>query len=143
MKTNVSNKEKIAAALEAVQEKCSARLLSAEDITKSAEGAEKKLDLVGVPKAMRPGTRVVIDRYRVPNSYNYRADATKAVLTRGASGWFLSEVWRAPCGNVSLGNNFAPDHISIPESPELLAAILRKHHAATHKPKTEDRKNEA
>lgn len=132
MKINIQN-SKAQAELDALQAKCNARTLSAADLMESAEWAEKLMTDTGIPKKFWPGTKVTVFPWRVPNSYNYRAEGTKAIIQRGTTGWFLVSRFRAPVSSVSYGSDSMPDHISIPETPELLSAILRARNMGTHK----------
>ena len=58
-----------------------------------ADAAETRLAEIGVPKALRAGAVVTaLSGDKLPNAYKYVPIRTRIVLTRRATGWFLTEI---------------------------------------------------
>ena len=105
MKIKVTNTEKLRAALAAANGAASAHTASAWDVAQQAVLAETHLAALGVAKRDRSGAvRDYASGERVPRAYTKKnwsgRAATRVRLTRGASGWFVSEVERATIGQA-------------------------------------------
>lgn len=99
IKITAANTAKIAAALDATQGRAVQRILVLDDVIDAIENAEKHLTGLGIPKKYWTGCVVLAEeRFRLPNSYNYRADSTVARVERRAGGWYLVGVVRGGCG---------------------------------------------
>ena len=58
-----------------------------------AEAAEARLEEIGVPKTIRAGAVVTaLSGDKLPNAYKYVPIRTRIVLTRRATGWFVTEI---------------------------------------------------
>ena len=133
MKINIANTEKLKKALHAVQKNARTRTLTVKELEHAVIDAERTMAAAGIPLQYRKGALVTIDMHRVPNSYRGRAYATLATAQRGTRGnWFITRISREPIGSVSFGCNTMPPHVSIPETPNLLRAVLRSRGVSIH-----------
>ena len=100
MKINVTATEKLNKVLDDVQKRASARTITAEDILADVERIEARLKGV-LPKKHWTGAKFVADinAQSFPSSYRGTPESTKYCVVRGASGWFVTRIWRgATCG---------------------------------------------
>lgn len=97
MKISVKNTEKLNTILEQVQEKSHTRIFTAEKIQCEAECAESELKPLGLPKNLLSGAYYRVGHESFPNAYKYIPHGTIIVLTRGASGWYLTYCSRDIC----------------------------------------------
>ncbi|MCF8094461.1 MAG: hypothetical protein K9J79_03780 [Desulfobacteraceae bacterium] len=102
MKINISNKDKVQEAIDKAEAGCSARLID-DDIDKVIEKAEEKLAELRILKKHWNGCRIDSLPPAVANKYFGRPEGTMVVLKRFASGWFLTEAFRAYCEKESYG----------------------------------------
>lgn len=88
--------DKIADALKTGQGKARARLLDAYDVKKAAADAERDLENMGIPKAMRKGIKVDFCPFseKFANAYNGTPYGTCVEMVRGSKDWFLVGVSR-------------------------------------------------
>ncbi len=88
-----ANKAKVEAVLDELQKKCSARMISFEDMMDSLGRAEKSL---GISKKAMDGIRVHIDynAQKFPNAYKYTPESTifEAVFKSGT--WRVTDIYR-------------------------------------------------
>ena len=125
MKIDIRNTEKLEAALTDAQKRARVHLLRARDIQESAVEVDKILDEARIEKIHRQGTLVIIDPYRVCNSYRYSAATTQAVLERGKEKWFLVNVGRVRCRTISYGSVSEDPEIHIPLTRQLAVSLAR------------------
>jgi hypothetical protein len=104
-KTKTTDTTGVQAILDEGQGKATARILLPHDITALAAYGERRLEELGLAKSYRSGATAHYSPPRVPNSYNYRADGTYATITRGSTGWYLTEVRRGDTGSQSYGGS--------------------------------------
>lgn len=128
MKLNLTHSEKIRVALDAAQEKCSVRLITADDLHEAANEAEFRLDAAGIPKKWRKGVTVEVN----PNAHKlYRSSSRKctvATLTRGTKDWFVTNLERADCWQNNLTYHVVNfPQLGMEEAAELAKAMLRRH----------------
>jgi hypothetical protein len=109
MKIKVTDTEKIREALSESQGRATARILSPTDINNLAAYGERRLDELGLAKSYRAGAKAHYYPPKVANSYKYAADGTYATVTRGGSGWYLTDVHRGQTGNKSYGGHWRSD----------------------------------
>jgi hypothetical protein len=98
MRINVSARDKLAAALESVNGRATAHVMSASDVESLARRVESDLESRGVPKKARRGVRVSYRPEGPGKAYarKGRYVATTLVsLERGPSGWFMVACDRA------------------------------------------------
>ena len=105
MKIKITNTEKIRAALDHVNGAATAHTASAWDVAQQATAAETHLDALGIAKRDRSGAvRDYVSGERVPRAYTKKnwsgRAATRVRLTRGASGWFVTEIARVTIGQA-------------------------------------------
>lgn len=97
MKISVDAKEKIAAALHAVQSRCRARTLDTLDIVDAAKRLTTDLDSAGVLKKNRRGVTGAVHHGfngSIPGAYKGCPEGTTVHLEHGAKGWFVTGVCR-------------------------------------------------
>jgi len=102
-RTKITDTEKVQAFLDEGQGRATARTLSPHDIETLAAYGEKRLEELGLAKSYRAGATAHYHPPRVANSYNYAAEGTYAVVTRGSSEWYLTDVRRVQTGSQSYG----------------------------------------
>lgn len=102
MKINVTDSDKIAAALAKTQKRAQVRTLHRTDVLQAAERAELKLEALKIPKKDRPGTSAYYGYEKFPSSYKWSPEGTLIALERFPTGWFLVDVVRARC---DIGRN--------------------------------------
>jgi hypothetical protein len=107
MKINMTNQEKVVAAVDAAQIGCRSRRLDWSDLTSAVAAADKRLESLGIPQKYRVGCTVHLLPEAVPNSYKYTAYGTSATLTRFTTGWFLANVGRTYARSCSGGGPVA------------------------------------
>ena len=94
MKINIKNTEKLAAAIESVELRCSARKISVKDIQSEVVRIEKKLTNI-LAKKDWTGIKFYIDIHaHAFRGYKGIPVSTKFTLERFSSGWFVTEVYR-------------------------------------------------
>jgi hypothetical protein len=104
MKINISNTEKIRAAITKAEGGATTRLLEPEWLKKAATKAEEQLFLLRIPEKEWLGCKIRSNPEKIPNSYNYRAEGTNATLERFSTGWFLISVGRYQTVKFSYGH---------------------------------------
>jgi hypothetical protein len=94
MLVKITNTAAIDAALTAANGRASTHTYhSAFTVRCIAEAAEKRLEKIGVPKAIRAGATVTaLSGDKLPNAYQFTPIRTRIILTRRATGWFLTEI---------------------------------------------------
>jgi hypothetical protein len=99
MKINLKDHDKIFAAIEAVQSRCSARRLKYNSHISIIKLIEDRLKDLKVPKKHWNGMkfRWVEGMQQFPGKYNGRPEGTSIVVERFKSGWFLVECTRRCC----------------------------------------------
>jgi len=102
MEINVSNKEEITAAFDAVNAKVrNANYSSVKAIIKRIE---KILDGTGLPKNLWTGLAFWCDinAQKFSSAYRWTPESTQFVLTRFPSGWFVTKITRASCSTQTI-----------------------------------------
>jgi hypothetical protein len=102
-RTKITDIKKVQAFLDEGQGSATARILASHDIETLAAYGEKRLEELGLAKSYRAGATAHYYPPQVPNSYKYPADGTYATITRGSSGWYLTDVHRGQTGSRSYG----------------------------------------
>ena len=105
MKIQITNTEKLCVALDHVNGAANAHTASAWDVVQQATAAEAHLDALGIPKRDRSGAvRDFVSGEAVSNAYSKKnwsgRAATRVRLTRGATGWFATEIARVTIGRA-------------------------------------------
>lgn len=104
MKININNTEKLSAAIEAAEgTRVNARTITAEDVIRSVEKIEKRLRYL-LPKKGWKGLKFNVDPHaqQFPAAYKGTPQSTQFRVERGATGWFVTAIWRWQC-NGSTG----------------------------------------
>lgn len=106
MKINVTNTDKLAAEI-AIAEgaRVSARTITADDVSRAVAQIEKRLSAMMPKKAWRGAAFVVdVNAQSFPGAYKGRPESTQFMIERGASGWFVTKIWRGytngPTGRI-------------------------------------------
>jgi hypothetical protein len=100
IKITPDNAAGIKVVLDEVQHRASARLLDADNVAAFAASAEKQLEKLGLPKALRPGALYEWSEGGIcgmPNSYKKKASpraSTWIRIERRGAGWYLVGVER-------------------------------------------------
>jgi hypothetical protein len=91
IKVDKAKADDIAAALKAANGRATAHTFTEfGEISRRADGAEKALDALGIPKADRAGARYVAQSgSTLPNAYKFKTTATVVTLLRRPSAWYL------------------------------------------------------
>jgi hypothetical protein len=91
IKITVENTAAIESALHSVNGKATTHTFTKyRDIESVAYWAEKKLEKLGIPKAIRNGARITQESGDIlPARYKYQAQTTMVTLERKSSGWYL------------------------------------------------------
>lgn len=94
IKINSENENAIEQALRAVNGKSSSHTyIYYADIFHCAADAEKALENLGIPKALRRGaTYTVQSGSNLPGAYKYEARTTTVTIERRGSGWVLTKI---------------------------------------------------
>lgn len=94
MKIKIENTEQINAELTAINGRASAHTIDdAATISAAAITAEKYLEKIRLPKAMRKGARCIIHGGgSVARSYKYPRKTTRVQLDRAATGWIVTGI---------------------------------------------------
>jgi len=98
-KINLQHKDKINEAIDAAEYRCSARLLSYDELLNVVKNAEKTLEQMRIPKRRWQGVYIDFHPENVAKAYKYPAEGTAARVERFTSGWFLVDVYRGKCSN--------------------------------------------
>jgi hypothetical protein len=111
MKINTKNIEKVNSEIAAAEGRATARTVCADDVETAIEKIEKRLCLLLLKKDWK-GLKFAVDSnaQNFASSYKYKAYSTQVVLERGATGWFITKIDRAPC--VTPANEIVPVNIS-------------------------------
>lgn len=92
---SITNIEKLQAALDEVQKRCSARTIKAQDIV-------DVLNEIKVPKKHLDGTKVYWDgAEKFPNAYKYRPESTHWWAENVKGRWYVLGIDRGTCPNRS------------------------------------------
>lgn len=88
----------VTSALDAVQARCTARTITAQDIVRVIEEIEERLNLIST-KTDSIGTvaEVDVNAQDFPNAYKYTPESTLITLERKSSGWVLKYIERNRC----------------------------------------------
>lgn len=114
MKINITNKEKLTAAIKEAEGRATARTVTANDITRVLNNIGK-----GIPKTKLSGTVVHYDGAEYfPNAYKYRPESTHWVAENIKGKWYVTDIHRDTCPNRVRWNT------SITYSEEAKQAIL-------------------
>jgi hypothetical protein len=99
MKINATDAEKMNEAIAAAEGRATARTVYAEDVEIAIKSIEKKLSILLLKKDWK-GLRFAVDTnaQNFASSYKYTPYSTHFVLEKGATAWFVTEIYRAPCG---------------------------------------------
>jgi hypothetical protein len=91
------NEAAIEAALKAVNGRASTHAWTTLfELEKAAFWAEKRLERLELPKAVRPGARFVAQSGEtLPNAYKYQATTTTVELLRRGAGWYLVDAMQS------------------------------------------------
>ena len=102
MKIKVTDVEKINAALEDVQNRCSARTVDAADVAKICERVEERL---GISKRAMDGITVVADCHaqQFPSAYRYTPESTHVYLMYRRGAWYMTDARRESCWSPTVG----------------------------------------
>jgi len=98
IKITEKNNDKLQAVLDKANGKCKERLVDVSDLYRFVRKVEAHLSQLGVPKKLWAGTTYSHCEAITCNAYRYRATATKVVIERGASTWFLVLAVRTATG---------------------------------------------
>lgn len=108
MKINVTNTEKLRAAIDAVEgSRVSARTLYPHDVQRAVDDIEKRLSGMMLKKDWL-GAAFCVDVHAqdFPNAYKGRPESTIFTVQRFASGWFITDIRRGY--TRSANNRIAP-----------------------------------
>jgi hypothetical protein len=120
MKIDPKNAEQITAAINEVGGRAAAAFKGFEDVERVAAWAERRLKELGISKKASVGVRAVATSgNQVSRSYGWSRKATKVVVVRRASGWFLESVEATKVG--TYGGNW---NLRIPKAAWLGSALL-------------------
>ena len=88
----------VTSALDAVQARCTARTITAQDIVQAIKEIEERLNLIST-KTDSIGTvaEVDVNAQDFPNAYKYTPESTQITLERKSSGWVLKYIERNRC----------------------------------------------
>lgn len=93
MKINIANIEKLQAELDKVQDRCTARTVTAQQIVDT-------LNSISVPKCHLHGTTVHWDgAEKFPNAYKYTPDSTHWRAENVNGRWYITDICRDTCPN--------------------------------------------
>jgi hypothetical protein len=94
IKITVENSNTIESVLHEINGKAIAHTFTKyRDIESIAYWAEKKLEKLGIPKAIRNGARITQESGEIlPARYNYQAQTTMVHLERKSGGWYLVNI---------------------------------------------------
>ena len=94
---NGSHTEKLAAALDEVQARCTARTLTVADVESILEDATAKLP---ISKAAMKGTRLeYTGAEKFPSAYKYRPESTHIIAEHNGRYWVILDIDRYTCPN--------------------------------------------
>ena len=95
IKVDEKNSAKIAAIIADVETRSSVRYISADDVFKAVEIAEKQLSKF-LPKKSWVGARIAYDKHAstFPSAYRGTPESTRIVIERNTAGWNLTECFR-------------------------------------------------
>lgn len=123
MRMNIKNTEKISSAIIEVERRATIRRITISDIEDALKEIEKRLscllrkkDWVGL------AFHCDINAQSFPAAYKYIPDSTQFKIERGATGWFITGLYRASCGGPS--QRITPLNIS--EKSEQIANFVSK-----------------
>lgn len=108
---NLTNVDKVNKVLALVEERASARTVTAEDIDELVTIIEKKLSQL-LRKYDWSGLVFTCDYHAdtFPACYNGTPYSTKVVIRAGVNGWVLLRAWRGPANGVT--QRICPDNIT-------------------------------
>lgn len=131
MKINITNRDKITAALQDAQSSYKARLMSAEYFYDVANNSIVSLNAM-LPKKYQTGAKLTISTDdTVPNNYRYQAEKTQVTIERFKIGWFLVDVRRVDCPNAAGGfatDNVVKLHVSEEQKQIMANQIVQRFH---------------
>lgn len=114
MKINITNEEKLTAAIKEAEGRATARTVTANDIIRVLNNVGK-----GIPKTKLSGTIVHYDgAEHFPNAYKYRPESTHWTAENIKGKWYVTNIARCTCPNRERWNT------SITYSEEAKQAIL-------------------
>ena len=114
---NGNHSEKLAEALDKIQSRCTARILSCEKIEEILADAIKKID---IPKTTMKGTVLIYTgAEHFPKSYKYRPESTHFTAEHNGLFWVITDISRNFCPNRT-------DNSSIILSETAQTALLKK-----------------
>ena len=95
-KVNIQQAEKIQSILDEVQERCSARTITIDDINREVALFEKWLS-ARMKKSDWKGVKFSVDvnGHHFPGAYKGTPESTHFSVEYGASGWFVTGIFRA------------------------------------------------
>lgn len=94
LKITAENASAIESALREVNGKATSHTFTKyREIELIAHAAEKKLESLGIPKAIRNGAWAIQESGEIlPARYKYQATTTKVCLDRKSNGWYLTRI---------------------------------------------------
>ena len=94
-KINITDTEKLAAAIKEAEGRATARTVSVKEIQYVIEEVSKD-----IPKAMLHGTKVYYDgAQHFPNAYKYRPESTHWEAENVRGRWYITSIYRYTCPN--------------------------------------------
>lgn len=123
--------ERLKLALEAANGRASRHTASLSDVIHAAANAESSLESLGLPKSVRCGAEVTfMSGSNVANAYKYARKVTMATMVRGASGWFVTQLFASKAWPSDNAGNRHPRITS--EQDEYLVAALRRRYSVKY-----------
>jgi len=123
MKLNAANIEKLDATITEAEGRASVRCINSTDVAeyiarieKTLSGILNKTDWIGLKFDCDPNGR------SFPGSYNGIPESTKFTVERGSSSWFVTAIWRGPCGGPT--QQVIPKNIT--DKSEQIAHFVRQ-----------------
>ena len=121
-KINVQSEAAINEALKRVNGTAGRHTFSSWELENDCGLLEKRLEEAGIAKSHRQGcSAVLFSGHKLPNSYTHSVIRNRAVVQRGATGWFLTSVSR----EQRRGNTGITDTPEIFMTQNALESMLR------------------
>lgn len=114
---NGKHREKLAAELEKVQNRCTARTLTVREIERILDRAERELAVS--KKALTGTTLTYTGAQTFPRAYKYRPESTHFTATFNGRNWVIFEISRDDCPNHH-------DDTTLQLSDSVKAALLER-----------------
>lgn len=123
MKINLANTTKVTQALEDAQTKSRVRRIELDDVVREVTAAEAFLESFLYKKDW-PGITItisILDKF--PSSYNGTPYSTYVDIKRYPSGWFVSDICRAPTTEKSVSGIYHMLHVPAEKGPLIVSRI--------------------